>query len=175
MLDKLIDFLLSLIKDLLPFYIVAEYQECVQLRSGKFLRTVDAGFWWKLPFFDEPYIQIVVTTTTRTLPQSVVTSDKKSLVVAAIVKYNIKDVKLFVLSITDGLDAIVDVTQGHIMNVINSKTEIECFDDVERLSRDIEIVVRRDVKKYGIDMEVLTIVDLVSAKAFRLFHGESSE
>lgn len=175
MFDKLIDWILSIIQDLLPFFIVYEFECCVHFRAGKVYRVVCAGFWWKIPFLDEPHSEIVVTTTRRTLPQSVVTSDKKSLVVVAIMKYNIKDIKAFVLGVTDGLDAIIDVGQGHIMNIINNKTEDECLDNVERLSRDIEISVRRDVKKYGVELEVLTIVDLVNAPAYRLFHGESQE
>lgn len=168
MFDKLIEWLISIIKDVLPFFIVYQYEKCVLFAGGKTYGIYGPGFHLKFPFYDEPYSVTVTTTTVTTSYQSFVTKDGKDVTTRAVCKYNIEDIKKYVEGVNDAVDAITDIAQGHIMRIINAKTWGECG-DIEDLNNKITIVVRRDVKKYGIAIEQITLTDLIQAPSFRFF------
>ena len=50
MFDKLIDFLITFIHDILPIKIVDQWEMGVHLRCGKFIGVVTPGLNWKIPF-----------------------------------------------------------------------------------------------------------------------------
>jgi membrane protease subunit HflK len=129
MLDSLIQWLTSIIEDVSPFFIVKEYEKGIQLRFGKFLRNLEPGMYLKIPFIDEVLTQHVVLTTLSLPAQSLVTSDNKNIVVEAMVKYKIIDTKVFLLEVYDSVDAVSDISQGIIKELIMSSTWEECRDN----------------------------------------------
>lgn len=170
MFDKLIDWIISIIADILPFYVVYQYEMSVLFRGGKTYRIDGPGFHFKIPFYDEPYKETVTTTTENTGYQSFETKDGKEITTKAVVKYHIEDIQKFVETVNDAVDAITDITQGHIIRVINVKTWAECR-DIDDLSNKITIATRRDVKKHGIYIEQITLTDLIKTPSFRLFNS----
>lgn len=77
MFDKLIDFMLNMLYDILPVWFVKQYDNGIFLRMGKFVRVVKPGVVWKIPFIDKIETQTIVTTTLSVPTQSVLTLDKK--------------------------------------------------------------------------------------------------
>lgn len=172
-IERIIDFILQFITDFLPFFVVDVYERSVVLRFGKVHRIKDGGFWWKIPFADKPVTYTVVTTTIETPVQSLVTKDDKEVSIKAVVKYNINDVETHTTSIYDATDAIVDLTQGHIMNECNNLTYDECRDTLS-LSASITKKVRNEVKRYGIYIEQITLTNFIKTRNIRLFNETGS-
>lgn len=172
MFDKLIDFLISIIDHVNPFVIVKEYQEAVLLRNGKFKKVWIKGFHLKLPFIDE-YIQQHIMLTTLTLPaQSLVTKDGHNIVIKAVVKYKIVDVKTFCLELFDSVDAISDISQGIIKNVVMGSDWEKCIDnDIDNL---ITKKVRSEIKKYGVEITQVTLTDIAKIRTIRLINEGQS-
>ena len=81
MFDKLIEFLLNIIEDIMPVFFVKQYNNGILLRMGKFVRIVKPGVVFKIPFLDKIEVVTIVTTTLSVPTQSVITKDKKQLVV----------------------------------------------------------------------------------------------
>jgi regulator of protease activity HflC (stomatin/prohibitin superfamily) len=104
----------------------------------------------------------------------VITNDAKEVAVKAVVKYSIKDVVAYSENIYDAKDAISDLTQGFIAEVVNSKSWEECR-DTKKLSSNITTKVRAGVKKYGIEIEAVTITDFVKTPSFRMFGDVNTE
>lgn len=172
MFDKLIDFVISIIDHINPFFIVREFQEAVFLRNGKFKKVLKAGFHLKLPFIDE-YIQQHIMLTTLTLPaQSLVTKDGHNIVIKAVVKYRIVDVETFCLELFDSVDAISDISQGIIKNVIMGSDWEKCIDnDIDNL---ITKKVRTEIKKYGVEITQVTLTDIAKIRTIRLINEGQS-
>lgn len=168
MFDKLIEFLLGTLEDLLPIFIVTQYNKAVVFRAGKFHKVADAGLHWKIPFFDKPDERTIITTTLTIPAQSITTKDGKQLVVKAMVRYNISDIKTLVLTIFDPIDAISDTTQGIIKEQITSREWSECSDN--ELDNTITKKVRSTVKHWGIEIEKVTLTDMGAIKSLRLFN-----
>jgi regulator of protease activity HflC (stomatin/prohibitin superfamily) len=168
MLDSLIQWLTSIIEHISPFVIVKEYENGIQLRFGKYLRSLKAGLYIKIPFVDEILTQHVVLTTLSLPAQSLVTSDNKNIVVEAMVKYKITDAQIFLLEVYDSVDAVSDISQGIIKELIMSSTWEQCRDN--ELDNAITKKVRNELKKFGVYVDKVTLTSISEIRTFRLIN-----
>jgi len=168
MFDKLIELISHWWAQLIPFSIVRDYEEAVLLRFGKFNKLLKPGIHFKLPFFDEVLEQHIAVTTLSLAAQSLYTKDNNNIVVKAVVKYKIADVKTFLLEVYDAQDAIADMSQSIIKNVIMSMTLPECTDS--DLDNSLTKKVRVEARKWGVEVQQVTLTDLAPIRSFRLIN-----
>ena len=168
MFDKLIEFLLNIIEDIMPVFFVKQYNNGILLRMGKFVRIVKPGVVFKIPFLDKIEVVTIVTTTLSVPTQSVITKDKKQLVVKSVVKYKISDVELFMLNVYDSTDAISDITQAIVKEQISLRTFEECTDN--DFDNTVTKKLRVEMKKWGIEVDRVTLTDIGQIKSLRLFN-----
>ena len=168
MFDRLIDLLTGWFDHLIPFFLVRDYEEAVVLRFGKFHRVAKPGFHWRIPFIDEPMEQHVVITTLSLSPQSLYTKDKQNIVVKGVIKYRISDIKTFILEVYDAQDAISDMTQSIIKNIIMDKTMDECIDP--EIDNTLAKKARVEARKWGVDIQQVTLTDLAPIRSYRLIN-----
>ena len=127
---------------------------------------------WKLPIFDT-IIEHGSVWTTHSMPaQSLTTKDGKDIVVKGIIKYRVVDMKVFALEVWDAVDAISDMAQGIIFDIVKDKT----WDELqhEDLKRDISRKARAEAKRWGIEIETVTLSDLAKIKSIRLLNDAGS-
>lgn len=172
MFDKLIEFLLGLIEDIIPVFFVKQYDNGVLFRAGKFHRVVFPGPVFKIPFIDKIETQTIVTTTLSVPTQSVMTKDKQQLVVKAVVKYKIVSVEDFMLKVYDATDAISDTVQAIVKAQIAARNFDECIDN--EFDNTITKKLRNEVKHWGIEIDKVTLSDIGPIKSLRLFNESPS-
>lgn len=170
MLDKLIDFLLNIIDQLIPIKIIYEYQSGILFRFGKFKRILNSGLHWKIPWFDDIDVHGIATTTLLLPAQSLTTKDGKSVVIKAQIKYKISDIQTFGVEIYDGHDALSDVTCGVIASCIQSKTWDELMEMIAELNSMITKEAKKEAKLWGIEVKKVTITDYAQMYSLRLFN-----
>lgn len=168
MFDKLIDLLTQWWLELSPAIIIRDYEEAVLLRFGRYKKNLSPGWYLKLPIIDEVIVQHVVVTTLSLSPQSLYTKDRQNIVVKGVIKYKIADVKIFLLEVFDAQDAISDMSQSIIKNVIMSMTLEECTDS--ELDNTLTKKVRVEAKKWGVEIQQVTLTDIAPIKSFRLIN-----
>lgn len=166
MFQALIEYLTG-IRDLVkPWVIVNDYERGIILRLGKYLKRLEPGRTWKRPFYDMPLVETVVMTTLRPGQQTITTFDKKEIVITPVIRYEIRDIKPYMLDMYDQKETIGDIVQGAIKSTIEKHN----YSDV--LSNDIESEVLRQVRKelnqYGIKIVKITFVDLAKMKSIRV-------
>lgn len=171
-LEAVLNWIFEKIHDVLPFFVVQEYEEAALLRLGKFKQIYKKGIRFKIPLADSILKQNITTTTLSLPAQSVVTNDDKSLVVKGIVKYKVVDTQTFLMEVYDAVDAISDVSQGIIKEVLTSKSWEECR-DVE-IDNTITKKVRAEIKKFGVYIDKVTLTDIAPIKSLRLFNESLS-
>ncbi len=171
MFDKLIEFLLNIIEDILPVFFVKQYDNGILLRMGKFKKIVHPGVVFKIPFLDKVETTTIVTTTLSVATQSVVTKDEKQLVVKSVVKYKVSDVELFMLNVYDATDAIADITQAIIKEQIAQRNFKECIEN--DFDNTVTKKLRVEVRKWGIEVDRVTLTDIGQIKSLRLFNEGS--
>lgn len=173
MLEPLIGWLKDVWKDLWPLQTVDAWEEGVVLRNGKYLKSVTAGLWRKIPWVDKIITTPVVITTMDLPAQSLTTFDKKAVTVSAVIKYKVTDAKVFLLEVMDTKDALGDTTMGIIARLVLDSD----YEDLKGNSINNEITkkARAEAKKYGIYIEQVTLKDIIQAIAIRHFNGGMSE
>jgi regulator of protease activity HflC (stomatin/prohibitin superfamily) len=171
MFDKILQFIVDFWESLLPYIFIREYEQGVVLRFGKFNRTLEKGAHLKIPFFEEVIAQHVVITTLSLPAQSLYTKDAKNIVVKGVIKYRISDIKTFLLEVFDANDAISDMTQSIIKNVIMTKTFEECTN--EEIDNTLTKKTRVEAKKWGVEIFQVTLTDLAPIPTIRLMNDSS--
>jgi len=168
MFDKLIEIITNWWLQLTPVIIIRDYEEAVLLRFGKFKAVLKPGMHVKIPLFDEVIDQHVVVTTLSLDAQSLYTLDKQNIVVKGLIKYKIADVKTFLLEVYDAQDALSDMSQSIIKNIIMSMTLEECTD--QELDNTLTKKVRVEARKWGVEVQQVTLTDLAPIRSFRLIN-----
>jgi len=172
MFDRLIDFILQFFDQLVPFKVVNQTDKAVRLRFGKFKETLSEGFHWKIPFVDEIISHSVLWTTISLTSQSLTTKDQKDVVVKVVIKYRIVNIETFLLEVWDAIDAISDMTQGIVFDIIKEKT----WDELQ--TTDLKPLITRkaksEAKRWGIEVETVTLSDLARIKSIRLLNDSGS-
>ena len=168
MFDKLIEIITNWWLQLTPIIIIRDYEEAVLLRFGRFKTVFKPGMHFKIPLFDEVIDQHVVVTTLSLDAQSLYTKDKQNIVVKGLIKYKIADVKIFLLEVYDAQDALSDMSQSIIKNVIMSMTMDECTDS--ELDNILTKKVRVEAKKWGVEVQQVTLTDLAPIRSYRLIN-----
>ena len=168
MFDKLVELIINWIDRLLPLVIIPSYEEGVQLRFGKFRKVLHPGIHFKIPFGDEIIHQHVVVTTLSLPAQSLYTLDRQNFVVKGVVKYKISDVKTFLLEVYDAKDALSDMTMSIVKNIVISIPAEKCIDP--ELDNLLTKKARVEAKKWGVDIQQVTLTDVAPIKSYRLIN-----
>jgi len=172
MFGRLIELLAGGWDYIAPFVVVDAYEYAVILRFGRYHRTNEPGFCWKIPLAERAIGVNSCTTTLRLAPQSLTTKDEAAVVVSAIVKYKIADPRPYVIEVWDQIDVLADVTMGAIARQVRLLNATELFSDPPE--KPVAAAVRRQVARYGFEVEAVTFTDAARAKSLRLVapHGK---
>jgi len=168
MFDRLIDVITEWWAYIMPAIIIPNYEQAVLLRNGKFIKVLGPGFHVKLPIFDEVISHHVVVTTLSLSAQSLYTKDKQNIVVKGVIKYKIFDVKIFLLEVFDAQDALADMAQSIIKNIIIT-TPLEACLDLE-LDNLLTKKVRVEARKWGVDVQQVTLTDIAPIRSYRIIN-----
>jgi len=133
-------------------------------RWGRYHRTLKPGMHWRWWFWEQARSEYI---TIKTLPlpaQSLYTRDHKTIIVSAIVKYQIQSVRDYYHWVDHDVDVLRDIAQGAIKQAV---TEHE-FYEWEECEKIVTKKVRREVKPYGIHILAVTYVDFGPIRSYRI-------
>lgn len=174
MIDRLLDFIIQFLEDILPCYIVKYYNRAVRLRFGKkFKGALEPGLHWKIPFVDKIYEHLVKPTTLDLEGQTVTTKDGVSIVVKGSLKYEVSDIVTLMLETNGATDALKDMSEGIIRDVLIEKEWKDCNDSVA--TRDMSEKIKREAKNWGIKVLQLRISTLAKMTSIRLLTSGSAK
>lgn len=165
-LEKILDKIFEVGGELLlPFEVINHYDRGVRLRFGRAVlenekpKILEPGLHWKIPFVDQ-INSIMVKVSTMDLPtQLVTTKDGKAVLVGSVLKYDVTDVGTLLLEVDSPKAAVEDMAQGILKQAVLDRTWEEC--NTVDLEKDVTIKVRREAKKWGIDVKSFTLTNLM--------------
>lgn len=156
----------ALHEHMVPFTVIYDFESAVVFRLGQYHRTIDAGFHWKWPFIENVVSEHTARTTLALEPQTVTTQDNKTVTVQGIVRYRIVDVKPFVIEIGDQHDVLRDTSMGAVLKQVRQMTLNDLTDSPPEKA--IASEIRRQVKPYGIEIDLFTFTDIGQIRVFRM-------
>ena len=170
-IDRLADFLVSIIDLCKVGVIVDQYERGVILRWGKLQRLLLPGFHWHWPLgVDQVLTDNVVPTTDSLDPQSLTTKDGLSIVLSGIVTWQIDDIEKVLLQVEDADGVLTDTACGVIARAVAQSTWQQITDPTfpDRLTRRVQTLAA----KYGIGVLRVQISDLSRSRSLRLWQSE---
>jgi regulator of protease activity HflC (stomatin/prohibitin superfamily) len=168
MLEQLWNFVQGFATEFVPLARLEPWEGGVMMRWHKFHRVLGPGWHWRIPFVEHCVETIVVETTDSCPAQSITTKDNKTMHVQANVRYNVDDVKKFLIEVTDGKNAVLDQCTGATAHQIMQRTWDECR-EYDKLENAITIETRRLAKRYGVEVVWVTLTTVSLGKTVRLF------
>lgn len=166
MIERLLAWIDSVWDTLKPAAIIPAYDGGVVLRLGKFHRMAAPGLCWKIPFAEELLTTTTAITTMEIRPQTLTTSDDIGIVAAAIIKYEIRDPRPYLLEIWDAVDVLRDVAMGALRTCVTHRAWKELSSPA--LEAAVLEIVRRQCNQYGFKLHTFTLTDLGRVKSIRL-------
>jgi hypothetical protein len=169
MIERIIEFINTSWRTIAPFVIVDQFEKGVILRFGKYHKNILPGFNFKIPLIDSVHTVEAVQTTIRIQPQTLTTRDDMTITTSAVLTYEIRDPKLFLLEVWEGREAIKDITLAEIKKIVAQNK----WEDLNK--RLIETLITTEVRKqgklYGVYVKKFGFADLAKIKTIRLITG----
>ena len=166
MFDWIREIVSALHEHLIPFTVIYDFESAVVFRMGQYHRTLPPGFHWKMPFIESVVSEHTARTTLALEPQTVTTQDDKTVTVQGIVRYRIVDVKPFVIEIGDQHDVLRDTSMGAVLKQVRLMT-LKALTDTPP-ENEIAKDIRRQVKPFGIEIDLFTFTDIGQIRVFRM-------
>lgn len=167
MFDRILDWIDRGWGLLKPFFIVEAWEGGIVLRFGKYNRTVGPGFHWKIPLCEKPYEATTCETTWRSPAQPLTTKDDISVTVMTVVRYQVTDVKPYLIDIHDQDDVLADRTMGLIRRLVAKSTFRELV-EAEEPEKEIATALRRAVHRHGFKIHDVTFTAFTRARPIML-------
>jgi regulator of protease activity HflC (stomatin/prohibitin superfamily) len=174
MFDKLWELLAQFLDAFAFMVIIAEYEEAVVLRFGKYNRTLGPGLHVIWPLFVEAVLHDRISPRTYNLDaQSLLTADGKPVVVSAIVTARIQNIRRALLDVESVDDALRDAAVAEIATAV-TRSELRQLVEPAFCERLTDAVHKRAVK-WGIEVMRCQLSDVAPVRSVRLFHDYSRQ
>jgi regulator of protease activity HflC (stomatin/prohibitin superfamily) len=166
------EMVVQLIASLRVIRTVLPHEQGVVCRLGKVKRTVGPSVVWLWPIVDKILVMCVAEQVEDLRCQSITTTDGKSILVSGKLRYRVSDPELALFEVYDWDEALADEALGILATECMKRTFEECLNHTE-LAHEVEKAVRRQAKKWGIEVTGFTLTDMVIHRAIRLEWNKS--
>lgn len=120
---------------------------------GKYSHTAFAGFNWIIPILQKMH---KIDTTERRVdiePQSIITQDKLNAEVDGVVYYKVSDAHNALYNVQSFESSVPSLAKTTLRAVIGKLTLTEANENRSKINDEIEIILDREVSKWGISVE----------------------
>lgn len=150
------------------FFCVAPWEQAIRIRAGKYVRTLGAGFYIRIPFVDRVYKQSVRRRLHVIKAQTLTTKDGRIVTCSGAVGFEIGDLKMLYDTLESPNETIECEVAGIVADYVGAREWNDC--GIEELER--HVADNLDLKRYGLASQEYYITSLATAKAYRLITGD---
>lgn len=137
--------------------VIAEYQNGVVLRLGRFAGLKTAGLNWIIPFVDKLFVVDLRTTANQVEPQDVITKDNVSLKVSAVIYFRVIQADRAVLQVNNFLFATSQFAQTTLRSVLGQVELDELLGQREKINRQLAEIIDRHTEPWGIKVSSVEV------------------
>lgn len=167
MFDWILRLLEMVWKALIPWVVIHPFEGAALTRLGKYVRNLEPGFHWVVPFHvDAVWHENITPRTSDLLGLATTTLDDKAVGFDAVVTWKINDIRKAMLECTELHDAIQDTCAGTIGTMLTKRTwdDIKNGDTLEELSK----ACRARGWKWGVEIIGVQLKGVTLVKTIRL-------
>lgn len=155
---------------LIPVRKVHEYERGVRFWQGKAHRVdLAEGIYWYIPFFGDIQVIAVKSQVKRLTSQSLMTTDKKNVVVKSNLRYSVKVAWKSWVEVHDHEDTLVAQAEMSVAHVAKTMSSDDLFTKQNEVEAKVMAELSKIVEPWGIEVEEFSITDAAIARHFRMF------
>ena len=118
MLQALIDWLSGSFYQLIPLFVVADYEKAIVLRCGKFTKECQPGLHFKFPLLDVVHKTNITYDAGRLTTQYLTTADGVPVCLELYVGFTVSDVRTFFLEVEDAESVLVNCVSNTAASLV---------------------------------------------------------
>jgi len=162
--------LIQFIKEIFSWWFtVTPWEQAVFVRAGKHIKVLKEGFYFKIPFVDQVYVQPIRLRTIDLPIQTVSTLDSKTVTIKAVLCYSITDIYKLYNTISHPDMTLAGIVMGSIAEHMR-KTK---YSDVNLDVLEKAILEALGLTDYGLGDLSIQITSWAEVKTFRLIQDQS--
>ena len=155
--------------------IVFEYKRALKFRFGKFIKTLQPGFRWIIPFIETIQIVDIRVITFNIDSQEVMTEDNVPCSIDGVVFFKINNPENAVLEVEEYKFAITQLSQAALRDVCG-KVELDTIlSKREEMGKNIKEIVEKETKEWGIQINDVKIKDIQLPENMRRMMANQAE
>lgn len=169
MLDRLIDFLKEVWNHFKPVIFVYPYENAVIFRAGKYLKSLETGWYFRIPFVDDCFTDNIALDTINIKEVNVTTLDGKTVTIACEFDIKIVDIYKALVTTNDWRSNLSDICRG----IISDYVEEYSWDDLRKKTTKnaIEKKIQKRSEELGIDISNFNFTDKSVGRTLTLFNN----
>lgn len=155
--------------------IIFEYKRAIKFRFGKYIKTLNPGFRWIIPFIETIQIVDIRVITFNIDSQEVMTEDNVPCSIDGVVFFKINDPERAVLEVEEYKFAITQLAQAALRDVCG-KVELDTIlSKREEMGKNIKEIVELETKEWGIEIIDVKIKDIQLPENMRRMMANQAE
>ncbi|NNJ88032.1 MAG: slipin family protein [Eudoraea sp.] len=155
--------------------IVFEYKRALKFRFGKYVKTLQPGFRWIIPFVETIQKVDIRVITIKIISQEVMTEDNVPCSIDGVVFFKIRDPEKAVLEVEEFSFAITQLSQAALRDVCG-KVELDTIlSKREEMGKNIKTIVEGETHQWGIEIIDVKIKDIQLPENMRRMMANQAE
>lgn len=155
--------------------IIFEYKRAIKFRFGKYVKTLQPGFRWIIPFVETIQIVDVRVITFNIDSQEVMTADNVPCSIDGVLFFKINNPEKAVLQVEAYKFAITQLAQAALRDVCG-KVELDTIlSKREEMGKNIKQIVENETKDWGIEIDDVKIKDIQLPENMRRMMANQAE
>lgn len=155
--------------------IIFEYKRAIKFRFGKYIKTLQPGFRWIIPFVETVQIVDIRVITFNIDSQEVMTEDNVPCSIDGVVFFRINDPEKAVLEVEEYKFAITQLAQAALRDVCG-KVELDTIlSKREEMGNNIKGIVEVETQEWGIVIIDVKIKDIQLPENMRRMMANQAE
>lgn len=155
--------------------IVFEYKRALKFRFGKYIKILEPGLRWIIPFVETIQIVDIRVITINIDSQEVMTEDNVPCSIDGVVFFKIEDPEKAVLEVEHFKFAIMQLAQAALRDVCG-KVELDTIlSKREEMGKNIKSIVESETKEWGIVIKDVKIKDIQLPENMRRMMANQAE
>ena len=155
--------------------IVFEYKRALKFRFGKYIKTLQPGFRWIIPFVETIQVVDIRVITINIVSQDVMTEDNVPCSIDGVVFFKINDPEKAVLEVEEFKFAITQLSQAALRDVCG-KVELDTIlSKREEMGKNIKSIVEQETHQWGIEIIDVKIKDIQLPENMRRMMANQAE
>lgn len=155
--------------------IIFEYKRALKFRFGKYIKILQPGFRWIIPFVETIQIVDIRVITINILSQEVMTEDNVPCSIDGVVFFQVSDPEKAVLEVEEYKFAISQLAQAALRDVCG-KVELDTIlSKREEMGKNIKAIVEQETAIWGIDIIDVKIKDIQLPENMRRMMANQAE